>query len=68
MPRQRERELRRLAREHGCALVKGSKHWLLRHPSGAVASATDTPGDRRDLRNLAAKLRRKIAAAQGDAA
>ena len=67
MPR-RERELRRLAREHGCTLTHGGKHWLLRHPSGAVASATDTPGDRRDLRNLAAKLRRKIAAAQGDAA
>ena len=64
MPR-RERELRRLAREHGCTLVHGGKHWLLRHPSGAVASATDMPGDRRDLRNLAAKLRRKSTAAQG---
>lgn len=64
----RERELRRLARELGWTLTHGGKHWLLRHPSGAVASATDTPGDRRDLRNLAAKLRRKIAAAQGNAA
>ena len=67
MPK-RERELRRLAREHGWTLVHGGKHWILRHPSGAVASATDTPGDRRDLRNLAAKLRRKIAAAQENAA
>ena len=50
MPR-RERDLRRLAQEHGWTLTHGGKHWLLRHPSGAVASATDTPGDRRDLQN-----------------
>jgi predicted RNA binding protein YcfA (HicA-like mRNA interferase family) len=48
----RQRDLERLAREHGWTVerCRGSKHWRLRHPSGAVVVASSSPRDAGNLR------------------
>jgi len=55
----RERDLRRLARQHGCSLTRaGNSHWRLHHPSGITLIAAATPSDHRARRNLVGALRR----------
>jgi hypothetical protein len=64
----RERDLRRLADALGWQLLgrTGSGHWKLRHSgSGAVAIASATPSDQRNLRNVEADLRRAERGQQG---
>jgi hypothetical protein len=56
----RERDLRRLAREHGFRLERtNSDHWRLRHlATGAIVIASLTPRAADNLRAVRADLRR----------
>jgi predicted RNA binding protein YcfA (HicA-like mRNA interferase family) len=56
----RERDLRRLARQHGWKLTRtNSSHWRLRHPrTGAIVIAAFSPGDSGHLRVIEGALRR----------
>ena len=56
----RERDLRRLAREHGWRLERRSRHWALRSPAGDCVIAAKTPGDSGHLRVIAGAIRRVL--------
>ena len=58
----REREVRLLARAYKATVtLASSNHWKLTLPNGAVVIAAGTSGDRRNLQNLRAQLRRAAA-------
>jgi hypothetical protein len=58
----RERDLRRLAAEHGYVVAgkTAKSQWRLRHPSGATVIASFTPSVRENDRVLAAEMRREV--------
>jgi hypothetical protein len=63
----RERDLRRLARAHGCLLERtNSDHWRFCHPTGAVVIASFSPSDRGNLRVVEGCLRRIARRAERD--
>lgn len=48
-----------LAAEYGCAVkMTGASHLRLKHPSGWIVITSQTPSDKRAVRNLVAELRR----------
>jgi hypothetical protein len=49
--------------EHGLVMVRGKRHWKVKHPSGRCTTVSDTPSDRRALDNIHRDLRRLC---QGD--
>ena len=63
--RRRQRDLLRLAREHGWSLERcQGGHWRLRHRSGHVVIASFTSSDGNDLRVLKGCLRRAVRQAE----
>jgi predicted RNA binding protein YcfA (HicA-like mRNA interferase family) len=51
-------EVLRAARRRGWTVVRTRRHLVLRHPNGAVVTASASPKDRHATRNITADLRR----------
>lgn len=57
------RKLTKAAEDRGWKLTKGSKHYVLEHPSGRRVIVADTASCHRALKNLDADIRRAERAA-----
>jgi hypothetical protein len=62
----RQRDLARLAREHGWQLDRTRRHFRLRGPRGATVIASASPSCRRDLTVTEAELRRAARRRSGE--
>ena len=56
----RERDLRRLATDHGFRLEQGRRHWRLVHPAGMIVHAAATPSDVNHLTLVRKALRHAL--------
>jgi hypothetical protein len=60
----RERDLRRLADDHGWGIAKTKRHWRLRHPDGPIVIVAATPGDSGWKRVILGCMRRELEKSQ----
>ncbi len=54
------KDIKKLAEQHGFVLVRQRKHFVFKHPSGAIFTCGKSCSDRRAIRNAERDLRKLL--------
>ena len=54
------KEILRLTKKYGYALIRQNKHWIFKHPTGSILVTSKSTDDYRVLRNTEREIRKQL--------